>query len=289
MSRSPIQEVAHHHLDYVNDVAFDYYGRRIATCSSDRTIKIWAQAADGAWQETAKWKAHDGNVWRVTFAHPEFGQILASCSSDRNVLIWEEQEGVDSDGRVVSKWLARAQLSDARQSVNEIKFAPRHMGLKIATGSADGRVRVYEATDATSLAHWSFSDEFAAESGDGGVSCLAWTTSPFDAAMMVVGGGSGVAKVRAAVAKGGGRRAGLVGSPPRDARLALVSRLALLLRCLSRVAAPRVRRGVLLPEGVLRAASRSRRTRRPLEAARSGRRGHCTQHPLAITTTPVAT
>ena len=194
--QGPTQGVPTSHEDYVHDVAFDWYGRRIATCSSDQTIKIWMQSPGGAWQKQAEWKAHHGNVWRVTFAHPEFGQILASCSFDKNVLIWEEQEGVDGAGRVVSKWLQRAQLSDARASVNEIKFAPRHMGLKIAAGSADGRVRVYEATDATSLAHWEFTDEFHAETGDGGVSCLAWTTSPFDTAMMVVGGGSGVAKVR---------------------------------------------------------------------------------------------
>jgi len=193
------QDLATAHDDYVHDVAYDYYGRRIATCSSDQKIKIWMQGPDGSWLRQAEWKAHYGPVWRVTFAHPEFGQVIASCSFDHNVLVWEEQEGVDDKGRVVSRWHKRAQLSDARDSVNEIKFAPRHMGLKIAAGSADGHVRVYEATDATSLAHWEFSDEFEAEpSSTGGVACLAWTTSPFDTAMMVVGGGSGMAKVRAA-------------------------------------------------------------------------------------------
>jgi WD40 repeat protein len=39
-------------------------------------------------------------------------------------------------------------------------------------------------------------DEFEAEpSSTGGVACLAWTTSPFDSPMMVVGGGSTIAKV----------------------------------------------------------------------------------------------
>lgn len=184
------------HDDFVHDVAYDYYGRRIATCSSDRKIKVWMQGADGAWHRQAEWSAHDAAVWRVTFAHPEFGQIIASCSFDRNVFIWEEQEAPDSRGRIVSQWNKRAQLSDARDSVNEIKFAPRHLGLKIAAGSADGHVRVYEATDATSLAHWEFTDEFEAEpSSRGGVACLAWTTSSFDTAMMIVGGGSGMAKI----------------------------------------------------------------------------------------------
>lgn len=180
-----------------HDVAYSLTGNRIATCDSRRRITVYIRGADGSWQRQSQFSAHLGPVWRVTWAHPEFGAIIASCSFDRNVLIWEEQEGVDDKGRIVSRWHQRAQLSDARDSVNEIKFAPRHMGLKIAAGSADGHVRVYEATDATSLAHWDFHEEFEAEpAASGGVACLAWTTSPFDTAMMVVGGGSGMAKVR---------------------------------------------------------------------------------------------
>jgi nucleoporin SEH1 len=29
------------HDDYVHDIAFDFYGKRIATASSDQKIKIW--------------------------------------------------------------------------------------------------------------------------------------------------------------------------------------------------------------------------------------------------------
>ena len=29
------------HLDQVHDAQMDYYGKRIATCSSDRTIKVF--------------------------------------------------------------------------------------------------------------------------------------------------------------------------------------------------------------------------------------------------------
>ena len=34
------------HDDFVHDVKFDYYGRRIATCSSDQNIKVWERATD---------------------------------------------------------------------------------------------------------------------------------------------------------------------------------------------------------------------------------------------------
>jgi nucleoporin SEH1 len=94
---------------------------------------VWAESADGEWRCTASWKAHYGPVWRVSWAHPEFGQLLASASSDHNVLVWEEQEGVDDRGRVVSRWHRRAQLGDARGSVNDVRFAPRHLGLKVVS------------------------------------------------------------------------------------------------------------------------------------------------------------
>jgi len=39
---------------------------------------------------TASWKAHNGSVWKVTWAHPDFGQVIATCSFDRTAAIWEE-------------------------------------------------------------------------------------------------------------------------------------------------------------------------------------------------------
>jgi hypothetical protein len=35
-------------------------------------------------------------------------------------------------------WIKRAEIVDSRDSVRDIKFAPHHMGLKLATCSADG-------------------------------------------------------------------------------------------------------------------------------------------------------
>ena len=29
------------HDDVVNDIAFDFYGKRFATCSSDKNIRVW--------------------------------------------------------------------------------------------------------------------------------------------------------------------------------------------------------------------------------------------------------
>ncbi|KAK2162204.1 hypothetical protein LSH36_102g09008 [Paralvinella palmiformis] len=77
------------HKDLIHDVAYNYHGRRMATCSSDQYVKIW-DLVDGDWKCTASLKTHTGSVWRVAWAHPEFGQVIATCSFDRTASIWEE-------------------------------------------------------------------------------------------------------------------------------------------------------------------------------------------------------
>ena len=104
-------------MDMVLDVAYDYWGKRIATCSSDQSIKIF----DDAGQKLAEWKAHSGSIWRVRWMHPEFGVGLASCSFDRKVCIWEEvSDAEDVVGQPVplSLWKLQCEIVDARDSVS---------------------------------------------------------------------------------------------------------------------------------------------------------------------------
>ena len=56
-------------------------------------------------------------------------------------------------------FFCRTRLVDSRTSVTDVKFAPRHMGLMLATCSADGTVRIYEATDVMNLSEWSLQHE----------------------------------------------------------------------------------------------------------------------------------
>jgi len=78
------------HEDLIHDAQLDYYGKRLATCSSDRTIKIYDVAENGERTQVADLTGHDGPVWQIAWAHPRFGNILASCSYDRQVFVWKE-------------------------------------------------------------------------------------------------------------------------------------------------------------------------------------------------------
>ncbi|PNI28305.1 SEH1L isoform 5, partial [Pan troglodytes] len=152
------RSIAADHKDLIHDVSFDFHGRRMATCSSDQSVKT-----------------HSGSVWRVTWAHPEFGQVLASCSFDRTAAVWEEIVGESNDKlRGQSHWVKRTTLVDSRTSVTDVKFAPKHMGLMLATCSADGVVRIYEAPDVMNLSQWSLQHEISCKLS---CSCISWNPS----------------------------------------------------------------------------------------------------------------
>ena len=85
--------------DIIHDVAYDHYGRRVATCSSDNTIQVF----DEAGQKVAEWKAHSGSIWRLAWVHPEFGNALASCSFDRKVCLWEDN--MDAEEAAIAQQL----------------------------------------------------------------------------------------------------------------------------------------------------------------------------------------
>ena len=171
------------HRDLIHDVAFNLYGNQLATCSSDQTIKVWSLNSDtNDWECTGSWKSHSGSVWKVTWAHPEFGHIIAACSFDRTASIWEEipsevpsipipsQQG-DPDNQGGFHWIKRTSLVDSRTSVTDVKFAPKILGLVLATCSADGIIRIYEATDIMNLSQWSLQHEIHIKVA---ASCLSW-------------------------------------------------------------------------------------------------------------------
>ncbi|XP_067834277.1 nucleoporin SEH1 isoform X1 [Heptranchias perlo] len=169
------RSIAADHKDLIHDVSFDFHGRRMATCSSDQSVKVWDKGETGEWHCTASWKTHSGSVWRVTWAHPEFGQVLASCSFDRTAAVWEEIVGESNDKlRGQSHWVKRTTLVDSRTSVTDVKFAPKHMGLVLATCSADGVVRIYEAPDVMNLSQWSLQHEISCKLS---CSCISWNPS----------------------------------------------------------------------------------------------------------------
>ncbi|KAK9479185.1 WD40-repeat-containing domain protein [Lipomyces japonicus] len=132
------------HDDVIHDAVLDYYGKRLATSSSDRTIKIFE--IDGDQHKLIETlRGHEGPVWQVAWAHPKFGVVLASASYDGKVIIWREDE---SSGQWSS--IATHAVHDA--SVNSISWAPiTDGGAVLAAASSDGTVSVIAFADDGSL------------------------------------------------------------------------------------------------------------------------------------------
>src|SRR5438105_3143769 len=102
------------HEDLIHDAQLDYYGLRLATCSSDRLVKIFnVRSENGAAPKiefASDLMGHTGPVWEVAWAHPRWGTLLASCGYDGLVLVhretdantWEEAYRFSAKGSVNS-------------------------------------------------------------------------------------------------------------------------------------------------------------------------------------------
>lgn len=124
------------HEDMIHDAQLDYYGRRLATCSSDKTVKVF-EITNGKQTLLDTLRGHDGPVWQVSWAHPKFGSILASCSYDRKVIIWKE---------VNSTWGKLYEFGEHKSSVNSIQWAPHEWGLLLACASSDESFSILSTT-----------------------------------------------------------------------------------------------------------------------------------------------
>lgn len=110
----------------------------------------------------------------------EFGSVLATCSFDRTASVWEETIGEQASRTLTSgpvkKWTRRTNLVDSRTSVTDVKFGPKNLGLQLATCSADGIIRIYEAPDIMNISQWTLQHEIQCKLP---LSCLAWNPSMF--------------------------------------------------------------------------------------------------------------
>ena len=129
------QVVETNHDDQIHDSQFDYYATKLATCSSDRTIKIFDVVGEHH-HCCATLTGHEGPVWQVAWAHPQNGVLLASCSYDGSVIVHKEQ--------TQNNWIRVYEHRVHESSVNSIAWAPHEFGLILACASSDGRVSILE-------------------------------------------------------------------------------------------------------------------------------------------------
>ena len=151
------------HEDMVHDAQMDFYGTKLATCSSDKTIKIFSVSGSHNTHQNASTliadlRGHEGHVWQIAWAHPMYGSVLASCGYDKRVIVWKEQAPSSADGtafgqqqNMAPRWEKIYEYKEHQSSVNSVCWAPYDLGLILAAGSSDGTISIhtYQQADKT--------------------------------------------------------------------------------------------------------------------------------------------
>lgn len=138
------KQITTDHKDLIQDIAFDFHGKRVATASLDQSVKIWNIDDNNKWIFKEELKINPG-LYKVAWAHPEFGSLIA-VACDR--LVWIYEETCFGSGKNTHGWVRRTPaLSDARSAVTDLKFAPKFLGLQLAICAQNGEVRIYECAD----------------------------------------------------------------------------------------------------------------------------------------------
>lgn len=186
------------HQGFVHDICLDYYGRRMATCSEDGSIKIYARSRhEEGWHQVCTLPyLHKMGVMKLCWSHPEFSMLLASAGVDQSIVVWEEEEN--------NRWKMLLYYREFTVPVTDVQFAPKHLGLELAVSLNNGKVSVITSSDQLRR-NWSVTNEFSfelpeeeyASEDDASLdaSCLSWNSFPYDPPSMVVGSLKGQAAV----------------------------------------------------------------------------------------------
>jgi WD40 repeat protein len=113
------------HEGNIRSAAFSPDGRRLATCSQDRTVRVWT--IDGGACQVLR--GHTDDLFAVAF-HPD-GTRLASAGRDRAVWLWDLARGEEV-----------ARLQGHTSFVWSLAFSPD--GATLASGSGDFTVRLWD-------------------------------------------------------------------------------------------------------------------------------------------------
>ncbi|CAI2350253.1 unnamed protein product [Caenorhabditis sp. 36 PRJEB53466] len=127
------QRIDTNHRDAIHDAQLNMYGSRLATCGSDRLVKIFEVRPNGQSFPLAELAGHSGPVWKVSWAHPKYGGLLASAAYDKKVIIWRELSG---------RWQKTYEWAVHSASVTCVAFAPPQFGLMLASSSSDSDIGI---------------------------------------------------------------------------------------------------------------------------------------------------
>lgn len=157
--QQPVTSIDTEHNDMIHDIQLDYYGKRLATCSADRTFRVY-DIANATTQSSAPVNNSNSTevptpmhvlqhivrlpddsqapIYRVAWAHPKFGSLLALACQDGRVYFYREE--LHPSGQGPTEWVQKYVHTFHSLAVLSIAWAPYEYGLCLASASADGQV-----------------------------------------------------------------------------------------------------------------------------------------------------
>lgn len=123
------------HAAEIKSASFSIDGARIATGSSDGTVRIWQQ--DGqTWNQIAELAGHRGSVWAVLFRNED--SRLFTAGKDGYCRLWKQSDEMSHGSE---KWI---EVSTIKASDQDLTAASMSMdGDRIVTASDDGVARLW--------------------------------------------------------------------------------------------------------------------------------------------------
>jgi len=115
-------------------IAFSPDGRRLASASWDKTIKLWEVSSGEIWQT---WQGHQDLVLSIAFS-PN-GLLLASGSADNQIKLWEVSTGKEL-----------LTFKEEESWIGTLAFSPN--GQILATEGANNTIKLWELSSSKALA-----------------------------------------------------------------------------------------------------------------------------------------
>src|SRR5882762_5938103 len=117
------------HKSAVWSVTFSSDGKRIASGSDDKSIRVWD--AETGEMVSGPFKGHTGGVSSVAFSSD--GKRIASGSKDKSIRVWDAKTGE----------MVSSPFDGHTDGVSSVTFSSD--GKQIASGSKDKSIRVWDA------------------------------------------------------------------------------------------------------------------------------------------------
>lgn len=155
-----VQTVETGHKDLIHDVAYDYFATRVATCSSDLTIKVFDLIGDADESSsigiasltgaTAPTQSHitDSKFSAVNPNSSEVGEmniaLPAGLGNSRKSGLALGASPLSSTENSANRWVLNNTWKAADASIVKLAWAQPEFGQILAAASLDRTVRIFE-------------------------------------------------------------------------------------------------------------------------------------------------